>query len=110
MTEFDRYRLVKCDAGLFGQEDVGVSGLPKAAYEIRCRIDVLQVGNVGKDGCRSGDRPVVFFNSSQILWLSVGDRSPETNCLRSPPEGGLELLFRYLSVFLARTLAPSIMG
>ena len=84
--------------------------MSKATYEIGCRIEVFQVGNVGNNGCRSGYGPVVFFNSSQIFWLSVGDRSPETNCLRSPPEGGLELLLRYFSVFLARTLAPSIMG
>ena len=45
MSKFNRHRLVKGDARLFGQDDIGVSGLPKAAYEIRCRIDVLQVGN-----------------------------------------------------------------
>jgi len=42
-----------------------------------------------KDGRGSGYGPVVFLKSSQIFWFSLGDNSPETNCLRIPLEGDL---------------------
>jgi hypothetical protein len=81
-----------------------------AAYEIGSRVDMFQVRNVGQDGYGSGDRPVVFLNSSQIFRRFIGDKSAETNCLRSLLAGGLETLLRYFAVFLARALVPSTIG
>ena len=43
MTELNRHRLVKYDAGLFGQDDIGESNLTEPDDEVCCSFKIFEV-------------------------------------------------------------------
>ena len=47
MSKFDRHRLIKRKARLFGQDDIGEPYLSEPDYKVCCRIEIFEVW---KDG------------------------------------------------------------